>query len=1599
MSTSGVKGPQSGLVDMGDIGFYKDPSQLVTFTSSDLANYAGSFSEIALNVTWAQLQPTENGPIETAFIQDAINAATSIGVGIKMRVWGGFTAPEWAKSIDGAPLAITDEEPGQTLTIGRFWTADYIDAWTSFQKQLANLYDGNPIIRGISNTAGASGSDEPFVPLKGGLGPLQAVGYTDQAQILTLRAAIADYSQWSTTPLDYTMNLFHQVQGSDPNVTLAIEQQARNSTRLVQVGNHALNVPWPSADAFVYAQLQAAAALDPSTVPGSYQTASPGVLKTQPFPVIPPSLGSYPSFTGDYTLWPYAVANGVLANAGDIELWDGPGTTGFTGLLPSQVQTLAAIVAAGTAPMTGAPADGSALGFIAPAHVTGSAGPVAFSGVGAVLLASTTAQSAYTVTLTSTHGGTLSVSDPLGIVIGSTIGSTLTLSGPLSLVNTVLASLTDTLQSGTDVVRIVAVDGSGHTAMRDVGVQIAPAAAAPVGITPSPGPGAFASNGVLVVGGVESAVVIPGDLEIGTGGSANTLLAALAPNAYSTANLSIGGTLEVLAQGAAHFSGSLGANAVSIDAGGTISGDGTLAASGTAPIVNNGTIEAVSDLTLGLQRLTVSNVLTGTGRLLIDPGATLVLHDAVGANQTIEFAANSITQFANSPYSPSTLVIQAQQAMQGAITGFSLADRLVLDGVAATSVSYAGNLLTVGEAAGTLAFRLSGDLAGLTPSFSVGSTGTHASTTIAFTAAADHAPRIVAPNTLEGAAGTAVLVPDIVVETPFAAALMTVTVAVTPFGTAGQLAAGNDNGNTTVTYLPSGALQLSGFLGALERSLQTLTYQGAAPQTTDTITITVSDGTRTSAPATITVHNNSTPSSQFDWASPAGGSFSDPGNWMSGGASGPTAPGGANIASFGTGTYTVSGNGAVGELLVTGTTTLTGQVTAQGVGNDSLIVDTGGVLTLAGGAQLTAQQQVTVGVSGTGLLTLMGGALSLIGAAGASALVIGEHANGSSTVVNLEQITADGTMIVGDAGTGKLALLGVAASVYDGAAVIGHTAGSNGSVTVNGGFWANVADGGTSGLLTVGDSGNGVLLINGAANGITGQVTTYNATLGANAGSQGTVMLDGGELLVANINAQSNTLIVGGGGAGSLTIDNGGEAAVGVAAAGYNGLLSVGATAGGRGRLVIGDLSALLVYGNANVGGAGDGEVTVGSGTDHSALFATAGTLAIGGTGHVMLGGTDATVRASILDIAAGGSLSGSGTLSGLGGGNHTVTLASIDNEGSIMASGGDLLIYGGVSGSGTLTVDTGATLTMQAGVGSGQTLAFGVHTHVLLNDPHAFAGLITSFGSDDVLELASTHATGATWSDGVLTLATDAGSMYFRVSGAYDANAFTVQSDNLGGTNVLLTDSAGGYGDVHMVTFNGLHYDFQALGDFVAVQATDPGNFWQIQIRTASYPGAASITTELAAQLGGDRVTFAIGRDFIVHVDGAPDMALQVGAVQSFANGTLTQLSAESFKLAWNTGESVTVTDHGDYLDWSVALGPQDGPGSVRGLLGSNSGEATDFKLPDGTVLAQPLSPDEILGRFADAWRVAPHTSLFDDMIARDHDHHDAAAGHGWLI
>src|SRR5262249_33379886 len=145
-------------------------------------------------------------------------------------------------------------------------------------------------------------------------------------------------------------------------------------------------------------------------------------------------------------------------------------------------------------------------------------------------------------------------------------------------------------------------------------------------------------------------------------------------------------------------------------------------------------------------------------------------------------------------------------------------------GVTASGVSYNSTtgILTVDP---THSFKLSGSLTGL--SFVAAQNGND--TNVTFVApAAGAQPSIAPPPNFEGAAGTAVLVPDIVINMPLPATppsdlSVTLTLKSTS-ATPGTFLVGTDNGNTSVNYTLGGTMvTLKGTLGAVERSLQTLT--------------------------------------------------------------------------------------------------------------------------------------------------------------------------------------------------------------------------------------------------------------------------------------------------------------------------------------------------------------------------------------------------------------------------------------------------------------------------------------------------------------------------------------------------------------------------------------------------------------------------------------------------------------------------------------------------------------------------------------------------------------------------------------------------------
>jgi len=191
--------------------------------------------------------------------------------------------------------------------------------------------------------------------------------------------------------------------------------------------------------------------------------------------------------------------------------------------------------------------------------------------------------------------------------------------------------------------------------------------------------------------------------------------------------------------------------------------------------------------------------------------------------------------------------------------------------------------------------------------------------------------------------------------------------------------------------------------------------------------------------------------------------------------------------------------------------------------------------------------------------------------------------------------------------------------------------------------------------------------------------------------------------------------------------------------------------------------------------------------------------------------------------------------------------------------------------------------------------------------------------------------------------------------------------------------------GDPHFTTYDGLHYDFQAAGAFVLTRSTVPGNSFDVQIRTraADDGSATTIVSAVAAKLGDHRVTFDLDRvragGSFVWIDGHPMSFHGDNPVLSLGAGRIVQLSPDHYQVIWNTGEILDVTNTGSFLNETAWLSATDGPGSVEGLLGRDSGWSTDFQLADGTFLDPRIF---LYGAFPDTyWRVTDTVSLLNDV------------------
>jgi hypothetical protein len=261
-----IKPAIRGLVSMGAYRFVGKGGDPVN-TLEPLNAKPGIFGGLVIIASWKQLQPTptseigEHNVIDQALADvrayNARNPAKPLAV--KLRVWGGFEAPDWALQLGGAP--ITTEHNGKQRVLGRFWSDAYRQAWARLQVQLAAKYDGRPLIREVSVTSCMSFTAEPFfLPNEPSVAnPLRAAGYADAAHRQCLEHAVADYEPWKASRLVLSLNPFYGLtrQVGDSAFTEQVMRACRQAVgQRCVFDNHDLDATPPRTLLPIYAVMQ-----------------------------------------------------------------------------------------------------------------------------------------------------------------------------------------------------------------------------------------------------------------------------------------------------------------------------------------------------------------------------------------------------------------------------------------------------------------------------------------------------------------------------------------------------------------------------------------------------------------------------------------------------------------------------------------------------------------------------------------------------------------------------------------------------------------------------------------------------------------------------------------------------------------------------------------------------------------------------------------------------------------------------------------------------------------------------------------------------------------------------------------------------------------------------------------------------------------------------------------------------------------------------------------------------------------------------------------------------------------------------------------------
>ena len=191
----------------------------------------------------------------------------------------------------------------------------------------------------------------------------------------------------------------------------------------------------------------------------------------------------------------------------------------------------------------------------------------------------------------------------------------------------------------------------------------------------------------------------------------------------------------------------------------------------------------------------------------------------------------------------------------------------------------------------------------------------------------------------------------------------------------------------------------------------------------------------------------------------------------------------------------------------------------------------------------------------------------------------------------------------------------------------------------------------------------------------------------------------------------------------------------------------------------------------------------------------------------------------------------------------------------------------------------------------------------------------------------------------------------------------------------------ADGFGDPHLITFDGLRYDLQIVGE--VIYAAFPGG--EIQMRTREYRRGTSVISGFAAQVGDNVVEISndLSVDGLVLIDGV-ETPLPVGDTLELGAGASVASTQEGFTVTWpGTGVRPTFIVRtfrglGGFLNGQVRL-PDTAAGQITGVLGNGDGNGNnEFFDRAGNVFEARPSQTVVHTQYADAWRLSDAESLF---------------------